>query len=299
LLNLAERLGYAADDCVLILHADDVGSTHAANAATFECMDRGSLTSGSILVPAGWFPEVADYARTHPNADLGVHLTVNSEYSMYRWRPLTDRSAAPGLYDDEGYLWRTVAESAAHVSAEEAELELRAQIDKAIAASIDVTHIDTHMTEFMLQPKFLNPYVSLGLEYRLPMIIFRPNPDRLRKAGLGEFWDALEPQIKRLDNAGFPVMDHVFPSQFQGSVEERPAYFSNIFENLRPGVTHFLVHPTQPSEEVAAMTGSAPFRAAEYEYFRDRSVAEELARLGVHTITYREIRQAYREGKLR
>lgn len=296
-MSLAERLGYSADDRVLILNADDVGSTHASNAATFECLERGSLTSGSILVPAGWFPEVAAYARDHPKADLGIHLTLTCEYNEYRWRPLTERSAGPGLYDEEGYLWRTSAQAIAHISAEEAELELRAQIDNALAAGVDVTHLDTHMGT-VLQPKFIEAYFSLGLEYKIPIFAFRPNPERLRKAGLEDYWAVLEPQLQRLDDAGFPVLDHIFETKLEVLPGERSGYFTGIFETLRQGVTHFLVHPTLASEEVAAMTASAPSRAMDYELFKDRSIAEELARLEIHTITYREIREAYREGRL-
>lgn len=298
-MNLAERLGYSADDRVMILNADDVGSSHASNAATFECLERGSLTSGSILVPAPWFPEAAAYARSHPDADFGVHLTFNCEYDVCRWRPLTDRSVAPGLYDEEGYQWRSVPEAAEHISAQEAETELRAQIETAISAGIDVTHIDTHMTEFLLQPKFLDAYISLGLEFSIPMIVFRPNPERLKRAGLSHFWNSLEPQLKRLDAAGFPVIDQIFPSRLDAADVEPAAYFSDFFANLRPGFTHFLVHPTVPSDEVSAMIEGAPFRAMEYEHFKDRSVAQELEGLGIHTTTYRELRQAYRDGTLR
>lgn len=296
-MSLAKRLGYSADDRVLILNADDVGSTHASNAATFECLEQGSLTSGSILVPAGWFPEAATYARDHPEASLGIHLTLTCEYNEYRWRPLTDRSAAPGLYDEEGYLWRTRAEAIEHISAKEAELELRAQIDTALAAGVDVTHLDTHMGT-VLQPKFIDVYFSLGLEYEMPIFAFRPNPERLKKAGMGDYWAVLEPQLQRLDEAGFPVLDHIFETKLEVAPEERSSYFTGIFEALRPGVTHFLVHPTLASEEVAAMTASAPSRAMDYELFRDKSIAEELARLGIQTITYREIRETYRGGRL-
>ncbi len=296
-MSLAERLGYSADDRVLIPNADDVGSTHASNAATFECLEQGSLTSGSILVPAGWFPEVAAYARDHPQADLGIHLTLTCEYNEYRWRPLTECSAGPGLFDEEGYQWRTRAEAVEHVSAKEAEVELRAQIDTALDAGVDVTHFDTHMGT-VLQPKFIDAYFSLALEYRIPIFAFRPNPERLRKAGLEDYWAVLEPQLQRLDNAGFPVLDHIFETKLEVTPEERSNYFTGIFEALRPGITHFLVHPALLSDEVAAMTESAPSRALDYEHFRDKSIAEELGRLGIHTITYREIREAYREGRL-
>ena len=296
-MNLAERLGYSANDRVLILNADDVGSTHASNAATFECLERGSLTSGSILVPAAWSPEVSSYAREHPQADLGIHLTLTCEYNEYRWRPITERSQGPGLYDEEGYLWRTSAEAIEHISPEEADLELRAQIDTAVKAGIDVTHLDTHMGT-VLQPKFMDVYFSLGLDYRIPIFAFRPNPDRLRKAGMSDYWDALKPQLARLDEAGFPVLDHIIETKLAVPPQDRSAYFREFFESLRPGVTHFLVHPTHASDEVTAMTDSTPSRAMDYELFKDTSIAEQLEKLGIHTITYREIRERYRAGSL-
>ena len=296
-MNLAERLGYSADDRVLILNADDVGTTHASNAATFECLSDGSLTSGSIIVPAAWLPEVALYARSRPEADLGVHLTLTCEYNEYRWRPITERSQGPSLFDEEGYLWRTRAEAIEHISPEEANLELRAQIDTAIKAGIDVTHFDTHMGT-VIQPKFMEVYFSLGLDYQIPIFAFRPNPDRLRKAGMSDYWEALEPQLARLDEAGFPVLDHIFETKLEVPPEDRSAYFTEFFERLRPGVTHFLIHPALLSDEVAAMTDSGPSRAMDYELFKDRSIAEQLDKLGIHTITYREIRERYRAGSL-
>ncbi len=296
-MNLAQRLGFAADDRVLILHADDVGSSHAANAAAFECLEHGSLTSGSVIVPAPWFPEAAAFARDHPDADLGVHLALTCEYDSYRWRALSDRSVAPGLYDDEGYLWRTVAEAAAHISVEEAGRELRAQVETALAAGIDATHLDTHMGT-VVHPKFIETYVSLGLEYGIPIFAYRPNPERLRRSGLGDFWDALEPQLKRLDDAGFPVLDNVLVSTLERPPEEKEAYFKRLFADLRPGLTHFLIHPAVASAEVTAMADTAHMRAREYELFRDRSMADELAGLGVKTIGYRRIRDAYRSGAL-
>ena len=297
-MNLAERLGYTADERVLILNADDVGSSHAANLATFECVETGSLTSASLLVPAPWFPEAAAYAREHQDADFGVHLTLTCEYTGYRWRPLADRATSPGLYDNEGCLWRTMNEAIEHVSVEEAERELRAQIDTALAAGIDVTHIDTHFAT-MLMPTFVGLYVSLALEYRIPLVIYRPNPERLRKAGLSDFWEGLEPQLRRLDEAGFPVLDHNMTKTTDQPPEKKEAYVRDLFANIRPGVSHFLVHPTTVSEEVAAVTESFASRVKDYELFRDRSMANLLAELGIQTTTYRQIREAYRTGALR
>lgn len=292
-MNTLELLGLKADDRVLILNADDVGSTHASNVATFDCLEHGSLTSASILVPAPWFRETAAYAHAHPDADFGVHLTLTCEYSPFRWRALTGRSAAPGLYDEEGFLWHTTAQAVEHVSSAEAELELRAQIEAALAAGVDVTHLDTHMGT-VLQPKFIEVYVSLGLEYGIPLFVYRPNPERLRRSGLGEYWAALEPQLQRLDEAGFPVLDHILTQTLGDAPKAKEALFKRMFAELRPGLTHFLVHPAKASDEVAAITESAPSRAEDYELFRDGSMAGELKRLGIKTTTYREIRDRYR-----
>ncbi len=297
-MNLAERLGYAPDDRVLILNADDVGSSHASNLATFECVENGSLTSASLLVPAPWFPEAAAYARAHSDVDFGIHLTLTCEYTGYRWRPLADRATSPGLYDGEGCQWGTMNEAIEHVSVEEAERELRAQIDTALAAGVDVTHIDTH-SHTVIMPKFVDLYVSLAFEYGIPLVVYRPNPERLRKTGLGHFWDGLEPQLRRLDESGFPVLDHILTKTTDQSPESKEAYVRDLFANIRPGLSHFLIHPTTVSEEVAAVTESVASRVKDYELFRDRSMANLLAELGIHTTTYRHIREAYRTRTLK
>jgi predicted glycoside hydrolase/deacetylase ChbG (UPF0249 family) len=172
-MNLAERLGYRPDDRVLIIHADDVGVCHAANQAAIECMERGSITCGSILMPCPWAPEVAEYCRNHPDADLGVHLTLNCEYPGYRWRALSGRDTSPTLYDEQGYMWRTTQEAVAHISPEDGAREMRAQVETALAAGIDVTHLDTHMGT-MLFPAFIEAYISLGIEFQLPLFLIHP-----------------------------------------------------------------------------------------------------------------------------
>jgi predicted glycoside hydrolase/deacetylase ChbG (UPF0249 family) len=297
-VNLAERLGYGPNDRVLVLNADDIGSSHAANEAAFECIEHGSLTSGSILVPAAWAPEAYAFAREHPEADLGLHLTLNSEYGACRWRPVASRTEAPGLYDDEGYLWYTLVQAVEHVSSSEAERELRAQIEEALAAGVDITHLDTHMGT-VLQPKFIEAFVSLGLEYQIPLFIFRRNPDRMRRAGLGELWEAIDGQLQRLDEAGFPVLDHMIANTLDRPPETKETYFKELFADLRPGLTHFLVHPAKLSAETEALGRDAPMRHKDYELFRDGSMAGYLDSLGIKTTTYRAIREAYRSGALK
>jgi hypothetical protein len=154
-------------------------------------------------VPCPWFSETVEYCREHPKADLGVHLTLNCEYPRYRWRALTGRDSAPGLYDEQGYMWLTTAEAQAHVSPEEGEREMRAQVEAALAAGIDVTHLDTHMGS-VLHPKFLATYVSLGIEYRLPLFLVRPDRALLESRGLLSLWELMEPRCGGSEARGRP-----------------------------------------------------------------------------------------------
>jgi len=163
--TLAERLGFDPTDRVAIVHADDIGMCHAANEGAFEALANGPATCGSIMVPCPWFREAADHARAHPELDLGVHLTLNCEWDHYRWGPLAGRSAVPSLLDDQGFLPRTTLEVAQRARPEEVAIELRAQVERALEAGVDVTHLDSHMGTCFF-PQFVEVYGGLAREFK-------------------------------------------------------------------------------------------------------------------------------------
>src|ERR1044071_8730348 len=167
--TLAERLGYKATDKLLIVNGDDVGMCHQANLATIECLEKGLMRCATIMVPCPSFPEIAAYAKEHPEKDFGIHLCHTSEWRKYRWGPVAPREQVPGLLDADGYLWHKVPDVYAHATPEQALIEGRAQVKRALAAGVDVTHLDSHMGTLQYNPEYLKMYLQLSVEFDLPV----------------------------------------------------------------------------------------------------------------------------------
>src|SRR5499427_9779250 len=168
--SLAERLGYPADSKLLILHADDLAVAHAEDAASLDALDTRAVSSASIMIPCPWLTEVADYAKAHPDADLGLHLTLTAEWKTYRWGPIESKDKVSSLLDPDGYLWPEVAPALQHIKAEDAERELRAQVEHAMAAGIHPTHLDSHMGVLFARPDLTAVYIKVAHDYKLPFL---------------------------------------------------------------------------------------------------------------------------------
>src|SRR5918992_5811964 len=160
--TLAERLGHPAGAKLLILHADDLGVAHSVNAATFDALDRGAISSASVMVPTPWMTEVAAYARAHPNADLGLHLTLTSEWETYRWGSVESKDKVPSLLDSVGTFPSEERRVAATAKPLEVEREIRAQIERALALGIRPTHVDSHMGALFTTPELFATYVKVA-----------------------------------------------------------------------------------------------------------------------------------------
>ena len=169
--TVQERLGYPASARLLVIHADDLGMSHSVNRATFEALEKHWITSSSVLVPCPWFPEVVRFSRTHPEADLGIHLALNSEWTTYRWFPLSPREKVPSLLDQDGYMPLEETTVAQQAKTPEVILELEAQIDRAQASGIHISHLDTHMTALIGSLDLFHAYQQMGRKYKLPILV--------------------------------------------------------------------------------------------------------------------------------
>ena len=247
--TIAERLGYPADSKLLIIHADDLAVAHSEDAASFDALDKQAVTSASIMVPCPWLTEVADYAKAHPDADLGLHLTLTSEWRTYRWGPVESKDKVPSLLDASGYLWPDTPQSVGALKADEAEREIRAQIERAVAMGIHPTHLDSHMGTLFSRPDLFAVYVKVAREYKLPFLAFIA-PDTPK-------------ELSSLLSSKDVLLNSVVIADPSVHASDWNAFYANAIKNLKPGVTEFIVHLGHDDAELQAVTvGHADYGAA-------------------------------------
>lgn len=277
-MDTLRALGFGGDvERVAVVHVDDLGVSHAANEGGFAALENGPATCGSVMVPCPWFPEAAATAAADRDLDIGVHLTLTAEYAHYRWGPVLGAGAVPSLVDADGYLPRTTEEIAAADPAE-VDRELRAQIDRALAAGIDVTHIDTHMgTAF--HRHLLDVYLELARDYRIPVFAMR-NPGSRR--------------VTALEAEGWPVFDGFCADSLGFAPGEGTAHNTERLARLGPGLNYLICHAAQGGEELSAITDDAHARDFERTFYGGPAGTAALEAAGIATIGMRPLRNLLR-----
>ena len=281
--SLAERLGYKATDKLLIVNGDDVGMCHSANLATIESLEKGQMRSSTIMVPCPWFPEIAAYAKAHPDKDFGIHLCHTSEWGKYRWGPVAPKEQVPGLIDPDGYLWKEVQGVYARATPEQALIEGRAQIKRALAAGVDVTHFDSHMGTMQYSPDYLKAYLQLAVEFDLPVRM--ASQETLARMG--------HPEIRgEFAAKGIVSPDHFVFDELKNEKNGVKSFWLEVVKNLKPGVTELYIHAGLPNEELKAITGSWSTRSQQYEVFtHDEEMKRLIADQKIILIGYRPLRE--------
>lgn len=278
--TIAERLGRPANAKLLILHADDLGVAHSVNAASFDALDRGAISSASVMVPTPWITEVAAYAKAHPDADLGLHLTLTSEWRTYRWGSVESKDKVPSLLDSAGAFPSEAAAVATRATPIEVERELRAQIERALALGIRPTHVDSHMGALFTTPELVATYVKVARAYRLPFLALRGDP---RTVPL--------PPLKETD----VLLDTVIFAGPDVPRDQWKAFYLNAIANLKPGLTELIVHLGRDDAELQAVTvdhepyGSA-WRQRDYDVVTSPDFKKALQDHHVILVTWKELR---------
>jgi chitin disaccharide deacetylase len=277
---------------LLIVHADDAGMSHSVNMATIEALEHGVVTSTSILVPCAWFPEFAAYARKHPERDYGVHLTLTCEWKNYRWGPVAPRDKVPSLLDKDGYLYRDNKPVVANAKLSEAETELRAQIDRAKAFGVRLSHLDTHMGTLLDRPDLLELYLNLGIAYNLPVMFTRQATSPAFQARYPALRGHDRQLLDALDSHHLPVLSSVVMMYNNGEHAARARNYFKAFAAFPPGVNELIVHCGIDNAELEAITTSAQLRDSDRRFVTDPATRAELDRLAIKLTNWGEFRQS-------
>ena len=263
---------------MLIVNCDDLGSSQAANAGAYDALRAGIATSASLMVPCPWARHAA---AGYQGEDVGVHLTLNAEWDLYRWGPIT---RAPSLHDGDGGFPRTVEDVWDHADLDEVRRELRAQVERAILWGFDVSHIDSHMGTVQLKPEFFDVYLDLAVEFGLPMRLSGASTERT----IGF------PFRQLAADEGVVFTDHFV--LVRSGVGSRRDIERAVME-LRPGVTEVYIHPAVDSPELRAATPDWAARVDDLHLVcHDSQIRTMLERSGVTLIGYRELRELQRAG---
>ena len=293
--DICAALGHAAGTRIVSLHVDDVGMCHGANLAYLDLYKAGAVDTGSVMVPCPWFPEIAEAARRDRSLDLGVHLTLTSEWDGYRWRAISTTSPASGLLDDDGYLPRNCLKLRARLVPEAAEAEMRAQIERALASGIDMTHLDTHMGAALV-PELFAILLRLGRDYRVPVLLPRNLASYLDVLRLG----AVDPApygaaVSALEAAGAPIVDQFRMTPGVPSAEVPEAYRA-LLTQVPAGFTFVALHCNAPGEIESIVPGRAHWRTDEYSLFGSGEPERWLEHAGIARVGYRQLRELYRRA---
>jgi len=279
--SLAERVGYSADTKLVIVHADDLGLTGSINDAFFAGFTSGCIRSGSAMVPCPHFPAVAEFARSGLDGDIGLHLTLTSGPVSHRWKPTAAASSVPSLVDGEGYFHKRWTPEL-RIDLRHVEIELRAQIEQACSLGLQPTHLDSHLFLLQLRARELfDIFLKLGRQYGLPVLVARG-------------WFARAPFLAASLSAEDAVLEDVVTIGPNIAQEQWPAFYRRALENLRPGITEFVIHPGFDNEELQAfyegqLPWGASWRQRDFDFFVSDEFRDLLVKHDIKTITWREI----------
>lgn len=303
--NTAELLGYVPKARLLIVNADDYGMCHAENAATQELLTNGYITSATIMVPCPWLAEAAQFCKTHPDLDIGIHLTFTCEWKRYKWGSVASSDLVKSLLTPEGYFPTDIQSVEVNAKPEEVEREMRAQIDKAIQLGIQPTHLDNHMGSvygLATGRHFLDIIFKISAEYKLPFRLPRHLSEKYQATLPPERIEMINGLVAELVQKGYILPDYLETVEHGEDYESTVEAYRRLFGNLKPGVTELYIHAAKPSEEMKAISNVWYQRDWDYRIFMDPDTKEFLDDLGIKLIGWRELQdlqkvQIYEKGR--
>lgn len=290
----AERLGWPAGKKVIMLHADDIGMCPEANIAAKKQLTGGQIQSAAVMIPCPNAKEFIDWAKKNPKMDIGLHLTLTSEWKTYRWGPVTDHKDVPGLLDPEVKLWRSVPEVVQNASAEEVEKEIRSQIDRSIAWGYTPDHIDTHMGTLYGDPSFIKAYIKVAEEYGIPANIIDISNPKVLAVFKAQGYPLDDSVVNMVAGYKLPKLDFFSSAPKADTYKEKIENFKKLVRALEPGLSEIIFHPSVETDNLKSITGSWQQRVWEAEMFGDPDLIQFFEEEEIIFTNWKEIMERFR-----
>ena len=286
----AEKLGWPKGTRALILHIDDTGMSWESNQGTIRAMSQGVATSCSVMMTCPWVSEIVKWLKANPKMDAGLHLTLNAEWEDYRWGPIAGKLTVPGLVDSEGALWHTSEQTVQHATADEVEIEVRAQIDRARTMGFEPTHLDTHMGTILETEEFTQRYVKIGIEMGIPLMF----PGGHNFYAYKQYGERAGDKARQLGNVlwngGLPVIDDLHNTSYEWPDADKANRYIEAVKGIKPGVTMIIMHCASSSDIFKEITSSGVSRLGDLNAMLDPRLRKTIEDEGIVLTTWRELK---------
>ncbi len=275
----------------LIIHADDGGLCHSINRSIITALEKGIVSSISLMAPCPHLDEITGYLKNNLQFDMGIHCTLTCEYPHYPWGPVSDKNKVKSLVNQSGYLWHSVEEFVQNANPEDVETELRAQIERILKAGLQPSHLDSHMGTVFMDLRFLEIYVKLGLEYQITPMLVKPTEHSSELIDRFDV-DFEKDVVEKLMKSGIPFLNYLYVTDNSTEqLEEREKEYINVMKNLPVGISQIIIHTGFDDEELKKIMDDSSSRQYDFSVFTDNNIKEMIDELGIKLIGWKDLKQ--------
>jgi predicted glycoside hydrolase/deacetylase ChbG (UPF0249 family) len=281
---------FETDTRYLIIHADDGGLCHSVNQSIITCLEKGIVSSTSLMAPCPHLEEITGYLKSNPQFDAGIHVTLTCEYPHYPWGPVSDKNKVKSLVNPDGYLWHSVEEFVQNAKVEDVEIELRAQIESILEAGVQPSHLDSHMGTVFMDLRFIETYVKLGLEYKITPMLVKPTEQSSELIDRFDV-DVEKKVIDRLMNSEIPFLNFLYVTDNSTEkLEDREQEYIKVIKKLPAGISQIIIHTGHDNEELKNIMDNSASRQYDFSVFTDTNKKEAIDELGIKLISWKDLR---------